>query len=300
MSNRPRFGHRGLAMTAAFLFTVCVAAEDAKLKLTDTGYVPHKGRKKGAPALVYRDVIFETGKASHTLRLSGAGVGMPRPTMANFYGSRFFGVNVGKEAYFSGARFVKREDFKEVVKAEVVKGDASAELVATQTGKNAKVEVRIKAAAGGESLQMTVSAEHLGKEQAVAVSIYTYPSAFVRRGGHKVATYSSGRVLEMKHGEKLQGDRKAKPGERWVYMADVSPTTKKRKGAGGCAVQWNPAEVRAYRVKMSSYALRPIFVLKPGSKATFTLWDLSGRSNEDGLKLLKSLTAEPGGGKAEG
>jgi len=274
---------------AACALPVCAG----QIKVTDTGYVPHRGRK-GAPAAIWRTVTMDTGKTRYKLYLNGRSIGMPGPSRANFYTARFFSVSVGKERYFTG-KAVPRDEFREVVQTRLIEDEEWAELIATQEGENARIEVGLKATAGEEHLDMTVKVTRKEKMLSWGIRFLAYPSDYTRKAGHKVVTFSSGRTAEFKYGEGLQVDAKIHAGESWVYMCDATRDIDVRGGGGGCAVRWRPDEVRGGRVKMGSYAIQPILGVKPNvTTARFRLWDLGGKSNAAGLALMKGLS-EAGG-----
>ena len=260
------------------------AERAGRVEVHDSGYIAIQ--PENAPAYVRRHLSMDTGTVKYAFCLYGWNIGMPGPSGANFYSTDFVRVSVGKQRFFAKGSLTPPEEFEETVRTKLTKTRESAELIATQEGESATVELRLEAAAGEDCLRMSVACPRNASEQPVVVSLVTYPSGYTKRSGHKVITFNSGRKVEAKYREKVQGDRAAQEGESWLYVCDTTCT------AGGCGVEWVPAELAKVEMDVSHYCVRPIFTLKPGVNAHFRLWDFGKTSREDGLVRMEKIAAE--------
>jgi len=235
---------------------------------------------------VRRRISLGTGKTRFGFQLCGGAIGMYAPTGANFFGSVFFTVQAGKEKLFADDALVPAEGFREKVTTRLIRRRDSATIFATQQGRAAELRVELEAVAGDDRLRMSVAAARKDAKTPIAVTLNTYPSGFTKRSGHKVVTFSSGRVVEQKYGEKRKGGAEIEPGERWLYARDV--TLAKQKGAGGCAIAWHPEEIAAANVDVNYFTVRPTFTLKPNVAARFSLWDFGDLAQAQALERMKA------------
>ena len=255
------------------------AERAGRVEVHDSGYNAVQPRK--APVFVQRHLSMDTGKVKYTFCLYGWNIGMPGPTSANFYGLDFVHATIGKEKLFAKGRLTPPEEFEEKVRTKLIKTRESAELIATQEGETATIELRLKAAAGEDCLHLSATCTRNTGEHPAVVSLIAYPSGYTKRSGHKVITLSSGRKVEAKYREKVQGDETAQPGESWLYACDLTCD------AGGCGVEWNPEELAKVAVDASHYCVRPQFTLKPGVTAHLRLWDFGKTTSQRALERMQ-------------
>jgi hypothetical protein len=90
-----------------------------------------------------------------------------------------------------------------------------------------------------------------------------------------------------------------KPEERWLFLHDAvfdldTPAVDTRKGGGGCALFYNPAEVESAEVAMANYHCDAYFTYGPVVKEMHLLvYDFSfERTNQNAMDYLKSLDSQ--------
>ena len=279
---------RRYGLSLGLALACCAALTAGEVKTVDTGYKTLKQKDK--PDIACRRVTLNTGKQAFVFDLRRRSIGMRRPTYANFYGGQFFRVFVGKVAYFSDNKYPLAEEVGKLPKREVKKeANGAVAIVATEEGKNAKVTARIEARPGEEFVRLSVTCTPVGPPEPARLDLLTYPSSFNRKAGHKVITYSSGRVVSNKKGDKDRKDSTIQPGETWFFAGDHVQEFGAKGGSGGCAVVWSPEQVKSAKMNPGWYCVMPSFGLKPDVPAEFLLYDFGKMPNAEGLKRMKEL-----------
>lgn len=278
----------------ALILTVMAAvlAQAAEVAVTDTGYLPIK--RKDKPTVFVRDIVFRTGAAVYGFRQYGDAIGMSGPSPANFYNSMFFLVRMGKDTYFSKVFVPTKEQLDKMSKPVIKREGGAAELVWTQERAAGAVTLRLKALPDADGLRMTVAVAPKDKAATPRVDFYMYPGGYIRKTGHKVITFNSGRVLEAVQGKSALGSSKAQPDEFWLYACDKNRGAGPETKTGGCGIEWRPDGIASCIVRGGGYAVLPQFTLKPGVKeAHFVLYDLAKHPNAKGLERMKTLVLPP-------
>ena len=271
-----------LRIAVGVISLAACAAATAEVKVSDSGNRGVKSTK--GQEVVFRDVGMDTGKVAFLFRMGNGVIGMRRPSPANFHQGGFFYVGAGKSRFFRGGKYVSKDEFKEPFDLNIEQADDAAELIATQKQGDVAVEVRLRAEDGADHVKMTISVTGQKPKDPMAIRFITYPSYFVRKGGHKLAILSSGRTEEFVD-RKAGPKAKLEPTDHWVYLRDKTLDGKKKAGVG---IQWNPAEIQSWRLNLRYYATNPVFVLKT-PRAGFTLFDFEGKTPEEALARMKQL-----------
>ena len=273
-------------LLAALVALSTALQAEPSVKVSDSGPRPVKNSK--GQMIVFHDVTLDTGKVKFMLRMGNGAIGVRRPSAADFYQSGAFYIGAAGQRYFKAGKLMTQEEYKAPFETKVEQAEGSATLVATQKKGDVTVEVRLKAAAGADHLEMTVAVTGQKPKDAMAIRFITYPSAFVRKGGHKFAVLSSGETEENIAG-KAGAKAKTSPSDHWVYLRDKTLDAKKQAGLG---ISWNPAEIKSWNTGLGSYASKPLFMFS-GPKTTFKLWEFVGATPDEALARMKQIPAPP-------
>ena len=257
----------------------------------DTGYIPLKVRGK-SPA-TYRDISLATGKARYSFRAIGRGLSMRGPSKANFATGAFFTVSVGKDKlFYRRGGLIAFAKFKEEIKITSQRQGTSSRIVLKDAGKDGSAEAVITTAPGADYVDLTVLPKPASKATPVVVEFSTFPSHYGKKDGHKILTFRSGRMIEVKKGSRDLRE-KVEPSETWVYAFDKNHDKGTPRGAGGCGIAWQLTDTASVSFYVTPHVVLNRFTLKPGvTETTFRLWDLGRRTNAEGLAEMRKAAGK--------
>ncbi len=264
----------------------------AEVKVKDTGYMEFRS---GGEMCVVREITVDTGRRIFAFRCNGASIGMPLPVQMNWKMNELCNIWVNDERYFQYTGKALKKGFEEKTKLTVTGNAAEARLEAVQEGVQAKVTLLMTLRDGDDKVLLTVRVEPRQPLKETRIGMECFPSTDEPKDKLTRAISTVRRTQVLQPGQKaftakLEGD------ERWVFLHDAvydlgTPVNDTRKAGGGCALFYNPAEVKTAEVAMSYYHSDAYFTYGPEIKEMHLLiYDFSfEKSNRDALEYLKSL-----------
>jgi hypothetical protein len=220
---------------------------------------------------------------------------MPLPVQMNWKMNELCNIWVNDERYFQYTGKALKKGFEEKTKLTVTGNAAEARLEAVQEGVQAKVTLLMTLRDGDDKVLLTVRVEPRQPLKETRIGMECFPSTDEPKDKLTRAISTVRRTQVLQPGQKaftakLEGD------ERWVFLHDAvydlgTPVNDTRKAGGGCALFYNPAEVKTAEVAMSYYHSDAYFTYGPEIREMHLLiYDFSfEKSNWDALEYLKSL-----------
>lgn len=288
---------RSLAMGSLLALLAGGLAAASEVAVSDTGDSTHAGTWECTPGhqIRARSLRLATSAAAYRFAYSGCldpshgdehpssegNLGMPEPTLCNFYHSGFMGVLInGKDA----VRYTLRD------------------VRPLETGKRGSVQFIFAHpdADVGLRLMMLPDGNHVlallrwwpreGKSvETVRVWLTCYPSFFTaarnRQGERHVTTPRTDerepRTLTLVPAE-----------DTWLFYHDRIFDVARGEGEGPCATLLDPTPVQAGRVNIGGYGVRTELDLDPrAGEARLAFYDFKGQSNADAEAYLRAQGA---------
>ena len=285
---------RGSAVAVYQLLALLVPAAIARSSViaTDTGYTESR---MGGKIYLERLITIDTGRRVFTFKSNGTSIGMPLPVQMNWKMNELCTVWVNGERYFQYTGHALKEGFAEKTKI-TLGGDASeAWIEAVQDREQAKVTLLLAMRQGDDKVCLTVRVDPHQPLQATRIGLECFPSTDEPKNKLTRAVATAKRSEVVRPGEKAFTFR-LEPEEDWFFLHDAvfdldTPAVDARKGGGGCALFYNPAEVESAEVALASYHCDALFIYGPEVKEMHLLvFDFSfERTNQNALEYLKSL-----------
>lgn len=238
-----------------------------------------------------RLVVLDSGKVTYTIkytscvdpshpgvRVNEEGyIGMPTPTVANWYHSGFFFVRInGKE--------VGEAPLLEMRATE--RGERGGCHLVWETNE-ARVRVQFLITGGSERLlcQVTCVPKEGQKVETLEVMCRCYPSFFTsaqkRQGDRTLITPRT----EAHEVATVALDPAA---DTYLLYQDGIFDVAKGEGDGPCAMLFLPEEIAAGTVELTDYPVNTTLKAAPGVlRLRFAFWDFAGRTNADAGAFLK-------------
>ncbi len=285
---------RALAMSSLLALLAAGLAAASEVSVSDTGESTHTGTWECTPGheIRARSLRLATSVAAYRFAYSGCldpshgdehpssegNLGMPEPTLCNFYHSGFMGVLInGKDAVRYTLRDVRPLESGERGSLQFIFAHPDADV--------------------GLRLMMLPDGNHVlallrwwpreGKSvDSVRVWLTCYPSFFTaarnRQGERHVTTPRTDQqeptTLTLIPAE-----------DTWLFYHDRVFDVAKGEGEGPCATLLDPANVQAGRVHIGGYAVRTELDLNPGAKeARLAFYDFRGQTNADAEAYLRA------------
>jgi hypothetical protein len=274
---------------------VCSSVALAEVKVKDTGYTEFKS--VGVMCVV-REITVDTGRRIFAFRCNGASIGMPLPVQMNWKMNELCTVWVNDERYFEYTGRALKKDFEEKTKLTVTANAKEARIEAIQHGVQAKVTLLMTLREGDDKVLLTVKVEPYQPLKQTRIALECFPSTDEPKNKLTRAIGTVRRTEVLNQGQKAFVVKLEKD-ERWVFLHDAvfdlgTPVSETRKAGGGCALFYNPAEVKTAEVAMSYFHSDVHLTYGPEIKEMHLLiYDFSfEKSNRDALEYLKSLEAK--------
>lgn len=284
-------------MAVYWLLALLSPAVDARasVNVTDTGYTEIK---IAGQIYLERLITIDTGRRIFAFKSNGASIGMPLPVQMNWKMNELCTVWVNGERYFQYTGHALKEGF-EVKTVITLGGDATeAWIEAAQDREQAKVILLLAMRQGDDKVRLTVRVEPHLPLQATRIGLECFPSTDEPKNMLTRAVATAKRTEVLRPGEKAFTFR-LKPEERWFFLHDAvfdldTPAGEARKGGGGCALFYDPAEVKSAEVSMANYHCDAYFTYGPEVKEMHLLvYDFSfERANQNAMDYLKSLDSQ--------
>jgi len=284
-----------MAVFQLLALLVPAAIARSSVIVTDTGYAESK---IGGQIYLERLITIDTGRRIFAFKSNGASIGMPLPVQMNWKMNELCTVWVNGERYFQYTGHALKEGFEE--KTEITLGGDATEawIEAAQDREQAKVTLLLAMRQGDDKVRLTVRVEPHHPLRATRIGLECFPSTDEPKNMLTRAVATSKRTEVLRTGEKAFTFR-LKPEEHWFFLHDAvfdldTPAGNERKGGGGCALFYNPAEVESAEVAMANYHCDAYFTYGPEVKEMHLLvYDFSfERSNQNALDYLKSLDSQ--------
>jgi hypothetical protein len=277
----------------ALLFSALLAR--SSVIVTDTGYTESK---IGGQIYLERLITIDTGRRIFSFKSNGASIGMPLPVQMNWKMNELCTVWVNGERYFQYTGHALKEGFEEKTVISLG-GDATEVWIeAIQDREQAKVILLLAMRQGDDKVRLTVRVEPHQPLRATRIGLECFPSTDEPKNELTRAVATAKRTEVLRPGERAFTFR-LKPEERWLFLHDAvfdldSPAVDTRKGGGGCALFYNPAEVESAEVAMANYHCDAYFTYGPVVKEMHLLvYDFSfERTNQNAMDYLKSLDSQ--------
>lgn len=245
-----------------------------------------KGRETG-----WRAIRLDSGVRLYELRTNGRELGLG-PNSDNWYGNGFLRITCDE------ASTTETDGSVRVLE----RGPAVAVAEATWQTSVGPVCARFALHDGDDKLLLTVT---LPQAKSRRVRLVCYPSSFA--GGYhqgkdvrqrRSVTALRQVVLGEKHSDAIDLGQD----EPWVLFMDDHFDVAHSRGSGPCAALYFPHESARVAAITGNYACYlDLWPLPTMEVLHIVLWDLSGMTNADGVKLMKSIELTPGNpGRTEG
>jgi len=277
----------------ALLFSAVLAR--SSVIVTDTGYTESK---IGGQIYLERLITIDTGRRIYSFKSNGASIGMPLPLQMNWKMNELCTVWVNGERYFQYTGHALKEGFEEKTVISLGSDATEAWIEAAQDREQAKVILLLSMRQGDDKVRLTVRVEPHQPLQETRIGLECFPSTDEPKNQltRAVATAKRTEIL-LPVGKAFTF--RLKPEERWFFLHDAvfdldTPAVETRKGGGGCALFYNPAEVESAEVAMANYHCDAYFTYGPGVKEMHLLvYDFSfERANQNAMDYLKSLDSQ--------
>jgi hypothetical protein len=284
---------------AAFLFWMAMLLTKgvtlAEVKVTDTGYTESK---MGGQIYLERLITIDTGRRIFAFKSNGASIGMPLPVQMNWKMNELCTVWVNGERYFQYKGHSLKEGFEEKTLI-TLSGDATeARIEAVQDGEQAKVKLLLTMRQGDDKVILTVRVEPHQTLRTTRIGLECFPSTDEPKNKLTRAVATTKRTEVLRPGEKAFTFR-LEPEERWFFLHDAvfdldTPAVDMRKGGGGCALFYDPQEVKSAEVAMANYHCDAYFNYGPEVREMHLLvYDFSfERTNQNAVAYLKNLDSQ--------
>ncbi len=274
---------------------VCSSVALAEVKVKDTGYTEFKS--VGVMCVV-REITVDTGRRIFAFRCNGASIGMPLPVQMNWKMNELCTVWVNDERYFEYTGRALKKGFEEKTKLTVTANANVARIEAIQHGVQAKVTLLMTLHEGDDKVLLTVKVDPYQPLKQTRIALECFPSTDEPKNKLTRAIGTVRRTEVLNQGQKAFVVKLEKD-ERWAFLHDAvfdlgTPVSETRKAGGGCALFYNPAEVKTAEVAMSYFHSDVHLTYGPEIKEMHLLiYDFSfEKSNRDALEYLKSLEAK--------
>ena len=209
-------------------------------------------------------------------REGGLGIGMTRPTGANFYSGGFLDVRVDG---------VSVGPYK--AKIERLTYAAATAYRFTWDVPAAQVQVLFVGKDGDDRLFVHGQVTPRDVIDSIEASVRCFPSSFGEPRDRWMVTAER----ELEHGAKaLLG-----PSECWAFFLDrhFDEATLPDESQGPCALLFSPRQVRRAMVDVGSYGINTGLELMPGQTSfDLALWEFPNQANDDALAALRAAVAE--------
>mgnify|MGYP005836410787 CR=1 FL=1 len=283
------------ALSLGLLFGLLSAglAAASEVAVSDTGDSTHTGTWECTPGheIRARSLRLATSAATYRFAYSGCvdpshgeehpssegNLGMPEPTLCNFYHSGFMGVLInGKDA----VRYTLRD-------ARPLESGARGSLQLIFAHPDADVGLRLMMLPDSNHVLALLSWwPREGKTvESVRVWLNCYPSFFTaarNRQGERHVTTPRTDQQEPTTLTLVPAD------DTWLFYHDRIFDVAKGEGEGPCATLLDPTNVQAGRVNISYYAVRTELDLRPDAGAArLALYDFKGQTNADAEAYLR-------------
>jgi hypothetical protein len=238
-----------------------------------------------------RSVVLDSGARCYTLKycacvdpshpgvraLEEGYIGMPTPTVANWYHSGFFFVRVNGQE-------VGELPLLDMRATE--RGPRGGCHLVWETP-DARVRVQFLLVGGAEGLlsQVTCVPKDGKRVESLEILVRCYPSFFTsahRRQGDRTL------ITPRTEGHEPSTVTLDPVADTWLLYQDTVFDVAKGEGDGPCAMLFLPEDIAAGTVELTNYPVNTVLKAAPGTqRLRFAFWDFSGRSNAEALAFLR-------------
>jgi hypothetical protein len=204
-------------------------------------------------------------------------VGMPTPTVANWYHSGFFFIRVNGQE-------VGELPLLDMRATE--RGPRGGCHLVWETP-DARVRLQFLLAPGSERLlcQVTCTPKQDRRVESIEILLRCYPSFFTaynKRQGDRTL------ITPRTEGHEPSTVTLEPAADTWLLYQDTVFDVAKGEGDGPCAMLFLPDEVAAGTVELTNYPVNTTLKAAPGTqRLRFAFWDFAGRTNAEALAFLR-------------